>query len=82
MPIEELNQLIDACDEYITLGQGGRARLKEIIDGDPLSNHPDMLLRAISRWIQQVAVLLEDPSVAVDLVYEIEMYLFGEDRDE
>ncbi len=82
MAIEELNLLIDACDEYIWLGQGGQVRLKGIINGDPLDNHPDVILKAIGDWLQVVSLLLEDPIAAVGLAYEIEMYLFGERQDE
>ena len=77
MSIEEINLLVDACDGYISLGQGGRVRLKQIIDGDSLDNHPDILLKSISEWLQQTVVFLGEPGVAVELIDEIEMYLFG-----
>ena len=82
MDIEELNLLIDICDEYVFLGQGGRIRLTEIISGDSLDNHPDTLLKAISLWLQKVATFLDEPRVATNLVDDIEMYLFGNHLEE
>lgn len=77
MQEEEINLFIDLCDRYILLGQGGRIRLKEIISGDDISKHPPQILKEISLWLQEVSPLLRDSRVAVNIVDDIEMFLFG-----
>jgi hypothetical protein len=74
---DELTLLVELCSVYDRMGNGLKFRLTQILDGDRLENHPDIALREIADWLQLIVPFLDDPKETIDLVDNIEMYLFG-----
>ncbi len=75
---DELNLLVELCSVYDSMGTGVIYSLTQILDGDRrLDAYPDVALREIADWLRLVVPFLDDSSEIVDLIDDIEMYLFG-----
>ena len=74
---EELSLLIELCSAYDNMGKALKIRLEQVVEGDRLDNHPDTALREIGDWLTLVIPFISNPENVIDLVDDIEMYLFG-----
>ena len=77
---DELDLLIELCNMYDSMGTGLKFSLTQVLDGDGLDRYSDIALREMNDWLQLLVPFLNDSKEVVDLIDDIEMYLFGREN--